>query len=94
MALTPAGRRSSRRVYWLVAVVLAAGAAFVVLRLVTPGDGTQVPPRTWAWTGDGVLVQAASDTPWVTATWSRPSTAWPSAPVAAGRRPPTGPATG
>jgi hypothetical protein len=46
---------------WLVAVVLAAGAAFVALRLVTPGDGTQVPPRTWAWTGDGVLVQAAPD---------------------------------
>jgi hypothetical protein len=68
MALTPAapgtgadlaGRRSGRRLGWLVAFILAAGAAFVVLRVVTPGDGTQVPPRTWAWTGDGVLVQAA-----------------------------------
>jgi hypothetical protein len=44
-----------------VAFILAAGAAFVVLRLLTPGDGTQVPPRTWAWTGDGVLVEAAPD---------------------------------
>jgi hypothetical protein len=26
-----------------------------------PGDGTQVPPRTWAWTGAGVLIEAASD---------------------------------
>jgi hypothetical protein len=58
----PAGRRSGRLVGWLVALILAAGAAFVVLRLVTPGDGTQVPPRTWAWTGEGVLVQAAPDT--------------------------------
>ena len=61
MALTPAGRasrRSRQPVGWLVAGILAAGAAFVVLRLVTPGDGTQVPPRTWAWTGEGVLVQA------------------------------------
>ena len=40
---------------------MAAGAAFVVLRLVTPGDGTQVPPRTWAWTGGGVLVEAEPD---------------------------------
>ncbi len=72
MALTPAapgagvepdGRRSRRLVGWLVALILAAGAAFVVMRLVTPGDGTQVPPRTWAWTGDGVLVQAAPDSP-------------------------------
>jgi hypothetical protein len=74
MALTPAdpgagsavgadlaGRRSRRLVGWLVAVILAAGAGFVLVRLVTPGDGTQVPPRTWAWTGDGVLVQAAPD---------------------------------
>jgi hypothetical protein len=71
MALTPAdpetgvaggtnlaGRRSRRLVGWLVAFIMAAGAAFVLLRLVTPSDGTQVPPRTWAWTGDGVLVQA------------------------------------
>jgi hypothetical protein len=61
MALTPAGRasrRSRQPVGWLVAGILAAGAAFVVLRLVTPGDGTQVPPRTWAWTGGGVLVEA------------------------------------
>jgi two-component system NarL family sensor kinase len=71
MALTPAAPRagaepaapgSRRLVGWLVALILAAGAAFVVLRLVTPGDGTQVPPRTWAWTGQGVLVQAAPDT--------------------------------
>jgi hypothetical protein len=40
-----------------VAFILAAGAAFVVLRLLTPGDGTQVPPRTWAWTGDGLVYQ-------------------------------------
>jgi hypothetical protein len=66
MALTPAdpetgtavgadlaARRSRRLVGWLVAIILAAGVAFVLLRLVTPGDGTQVPPRTWAWTGDG-----------------------------------------
>jgi hypothetical protein len=46
---------------WLVAVMLAAGAAFVVLRLVTPSDGTQVLPRTWAWTGAGVVVQADPD---------------------------------
>jgi hypothetical protein len=44
-----------------VAFILAAGAAFVVPRLLTPGDGTQVPPRTWAWTGDGVVVEAAPD---------------------------------
>jgi hypothetical protein len=53
----PAGRRSRRLVGWLVAFILAAGAAFVVLRLLTPGDGTQVPPRTWAWTGDGLVYQ-------------------------------------
>jgi hypothetical protein len=46
---------------WLVAAILAAGVAFVVVRLVTPGDGTQIPPRTWAWTGEGVLVEAAPD---------------------------------
>jgi hypothetical protein len=40
-----------------VAFILAAGAAFVVLRLLTPCDGTQVPPRTWAWTGDGLVYQ-------------------------------------
>ncbi len=70
MALTPADRRvgadlASHRsrswVGWLVAFILAAGAAFVVLRLVTSSDGTQVPPRTWAWTGAGVLVQAQPD---------------------------------
>jgi hypothetical protein len=46
---------------WLVAVMLAAGAGFVGLRLVTPDDGTQVLPRTWAWTGAGVVVQADPD---------------------------------
>jgi two-component system NarL family sensor kinase len=62
------GRRgvaSARRVGpapWLTAFILAAGAAFIVVRLLTPGDGTQVPPRTWAWTGEGVLVEAAPDT--------------------------------
>ena len=61
MALTAAGRRSRHPVGWLVAVMLAAGAAFVVLRLATPGDGTQVLPRTWAWTGGGVLVEAEPD---------------------------------
>jgi len=74
MALTPAdagagsavaadlaSRRSRHLVGWLVTFILAAGAAFVLLRLVNPGDGTQVPPRTWAWTGNGVLVQVASD---------------------------------
>jgi hypothetical protein len=55
----PASRRSGHRVGWLVAFILAVGAASVVLRLMTPGDGTQVLPRTWAWTGDGVLVQAS-----------------------------------
>ena len=48
---------------WLVAVMLAAGVALVGLRLLTPVDGTQVPPRTWAWTGDGVVVEAAPDSP-------------------------------
>jgi hypothetical protein len=57
MALTSADR-GARPLGWLVGVMLAAGVAFVVLRLVTPDDGTQVPPRTWSWTGDGVLVQA------------------------------------
>ena len=46
---------------WLVAAILAAGVAFVVVRLVIPGDGTQIPPRTWAWTADGVLVEAIPD---------------------------------
>ena len=54
-----AAARGLRPLGWLVAVMLAAGVAFVVLRVVTPDDGTQVPPRTWAWTGDGVLVEAA-----------------------------------
>jgi hypothetical protein len=57
----PAGRRSRRAVGWLVAFILAVGAAFVLVRLVIPGDGAEVPPRTWAWTGDGVLVQAPKD---------------------------------
>jgi hypothetical protein len=48
---------------WLVAAILAAGVAFVALRLLTPVDGTQVPPRTWSWTADGVLVEAAPDSP-------------------------------
>jgi two-component system NarL family sensor kinase len=47
-----------RPVGWLVAVMLAASAAFLVLRVVNPGDGTHVPPRTWAWTGPGVSVDA------------------------------------
>jgi hypothetical protein len=51
--------RSHGPVGWLVACILAAGAAFVLVRLLTPGDGSQVPPRTWAWTGEGVLVEAA-----------------------------------
>jgi hypothetical protein len=54
-----AAARGLRPLGWLVAVMLAAGVAFVVLRVVTPDDGTQVPPRTWAWTGDGVLVEVA-----------------------------------
>jgi hypothetical protein len=51
--------RSNGAVGWLVAFVLAAGAAFIVVRLLIPGDGSQVPPRTWAWTGEGVVVEAA-----------------------------------
>ncbi len=51
----------TRPVGWLVAFMLAASATFVALRLVTPGDGTQVPPRTWAWTGAGVIVDAGPD---------------------------------
>jgi hypothetical protein len=47
-----------RAVGGLVACMLAAGAAFVGLRLVTPSDGTQLPPRTGAWTGAGVVVSA------------------------------------
>ena len=60
MALTSADR-GTRPLGWLVGVMLAAGVAFVVLRLATPDDGTQVPPRTWSWTGDGVLVEASPD---------------------------------
>jgi hypothetical protein len=62
MPLTSAARKV-RPLGWLVAVMLAAGVAFVVLRVVTPDDGTQVPPRTWAWTGDGVVVEAAPGGP-------------------------------
>jgi hypothetical protein len=54
-----AAGRSHGLVGWLVAVILAAGAAFILVRLLTPGDGGQVPPRTWAWTGEGVVVEAA-----------------------------------
>jgi hypothetical protein len=50
--------RGARPVGWLVAVMLGSGVLFVGLRLVTPGDGTQVPLVTWAWTRAGVLVQA------------------------------------
>jgi len=57
----PASHWFRHPVGWLVAVILAVGAAFVVLRLVTPVDGAQVPPQTWAWTGGGVLVQADPD---------------------------------
>lgn len=46
---------------WLVAFMLAASATFIALRMVTPSDGTQAPPRTWAWTGAGVVVQAHPD---------------------------------
>jgi hypothetical protein len=54
-----AAGRSHGPVGWLVALILAAGAAFLLVRVLTPGDGSQVPPRTWAWTGDGVRVEAA-----------------------------------
>jgi hypothetical protein len=57
MALTST-TKGARPIGWLVAVMLVSGVLFVGLRLVTPGDGTQVPPRTWAWTRAGVLVQA------------------------------------
>jgi hypothetical protein len=57
--MSPASRHSGGPVGWLVAVLLAAGAAFILVRLLTPGDGTQVPPRTWAWTREGVLVEVA-----------------------------------
>ena len=50
--------RPPRAVGCLVACMLAAGAAFVGVRLATPDDGTQLPPRTWAWTGAGVVVGA------------------------------------
>jgi hypothetical protein len=46
---------------WLVAFMLAGSAAFIALRMVTPSDGTQVAPRTWAWTGAGVVVQEHPD---------------------------------
>src|SRR6266702_2437949 len=46
---------------WLVAFMLAGSAAFIALRMVTPSDGTQVPPWTWASTGAGVVVQAHPD---------------------------------
>ena len=57
MKLTSA-TRGARPIGWLVAVMLGSGVLFVGLRLVTPGDGTQVPLVTWAWTRAGVLVQA------------------------------------
>jgi hypothetical protein len=57
MALTSA-TRGARPIGWLVALMLGSGVLFVGLRLVTPGDGTQVPLETWAWTRAGVLVQA------------------------------------
>jgi hypothetical protein len=46
---------------WLAAFILAAGAAYLALRLMGPGDGIQVPLRTWAWTAAGVQVQAHPD---------------------------------
>src|SRR5262245_50519450 len=52
---------SRRPVGWLVAVMLAAGVAFLALRVVTPGDGTHVPLQTWAWTGPGVIVDTPPD---------------------------------
>jgi hypothetical protein len=57
MTLTSA-TRGARPIGWLVAVMLGSGVLFVGLRLVTPGDGTQVPLVTSAWTRAGVLVQA------------------------------------
>jgi hypothetical protein len=57
MKLTSA-TRGARPIGWLVAVMLGSGVVFVGLRLVTPGDGTQVPLVTWAWTRAGVAVQA------------------------------------
>jgi hypothetical protein len=56
-----ASRWSRRPVGWLAALILSVGVAFIVLRLVTPVDGTWVPPQTWAWNGGGVLVQADPD---------------------------------
>jgi two-component system NarL family sensor kinase len=50
--------RPRHLVGWLVAFMFATSAAFVALRMVTPSDGTQLPPRPEAWTGDGVIVHA------------------------------------
>ena len=57
----PAGGRFRLPVACLTGVILALGAAFVVLRVVTPVDGTQVPPQNRAWTGAGVVVKADPD---------------------------------
>lgn len=45
----------------VVACMLASGAAFVGLRLVTPSDGTRIPARTYAWTETGVMVSVPPD---------------------------------
>ena len=57
----PAGGRFRLPVACLTGVILALGAVFLVLRLVIPVDGTQVPPRIQAWTGAGVVVEADPD---------------------------------
>jgi hypothetical protein len=59
--LGPAGGRFRLPGACLTGVILALGVAFVVLRLVTPVEGTQVPPRNQAWAGAGVVAEADPD---------------------------------